>query len=98
MSGGQKENMLYVRTNLDQTKTMQDNMDFYLDGINGIDEITKRHTTTGYLYIGWVDEYLKWDSPVHVIYVLMKLFPNSFSLVNPFCTVIAGFHILFWEI
>ena len=53
--------MKNVRPNLDQTKPMQVNMDFYLVGINGIDEITQRLTTTGYLYIGWVDEYLKWD-------------------------------------
>ncbi|CAG2223742.1 CHRNB1 [Mytilus edulis] len=44
---------------------MQVDLDFYLVGINGIDEITQKLTTTGFLFISWTDEYLIWTPASH---------------------------------
>ncbi|CAG2238362.1 unnamed protein product [Mytilus edulis] len=54
-----------VRPNADQTQPMQVDLDFYLVGINGIDEITQKLTTTGFLFISWTDEYLTWTPASH---------------------------------
>lgn len=49
-----------VRPNKDHSKPMQVDLDLFLVGINGIDAVEGKLTTTGYLYISWVDEYLNW--------------------------------------
>ncbi|XP_052088304.1 neuronal acetylcholine receptor subunit beta-4-like [Mytilus californianus] len=51
-----------VRPNRDQHHPMKLDLDFYLVGINELDELKQRLITTGYLNIGWIDEYLNWTS------------------------------------
>ncbi|CAC5376083.1 CHRNB4 [Mytilus coruscus] len=51
-----------VRPNQDQRHPMNLDLDFYLVGINELDELKQRLITTGYLNIGWIDEYLNWTS------------------------------------
>ncbi|VDI23683.1 Hypothetical predicted protein [Mytilus galloprovincialis] len=51
-----------VRPNMDQRHPMNLDLDFYLVGINELDELKQRLTTTGFLNIGWIDEYLNWTS------------------------------------
>ena len=50
-----------VRPNIDQTKPTQIFLDLYLVGLNGIDEVSQKLTTTGFLYTGWQDDYLVWS-------------------------------------
>lgn len=54
-----------VRPNVDQTISMYIDLDLFLFEINGIDEITQKLTTTGFVYIQWVDEYLQWDPSLY---------------------------------
>ncbi|XP_052089230.1 neuronal acetylcholine receptor subunit alpha-3-like [Mytilus californianus] len=49
-----------VRPNRNQLQPMVLDLDFFLVGIDEVDELKQRLITTGYLIIGWTDEYLNW--------------------------------------
>ncbi|CAG2247643.1 unnamed protein product [Mytilus edulis] len=51
-----------VRPNKDYSKPMHIYLDMILVGINSLDEVEGKLTTTGYLLVGWTDEYLTWDT------------------------------------
>ncbi|CAC5376084.1 CHRNA3 [Mytilus coruscus] len=51
-----------VRPNQNQLQPMILDLDFFLVGIDEVDELKQRLITTGYLIIGWTDEYLNWTS------------------------------------
>lgn len=54
-----------VRPTANQTQPTQVIVDLFLVGINSLDEVSQKLTTTGYLYIEWTDEYLTWDPVVY---------------------------------
>lgn len=51
-----------VRPKSDQTTATTVDLDLYLVGINDIDEIKGSLTTTAFLHLGWIDEFLVWTS------------------------------------
>ncbi|XP_052089175.1 neuronal acetylcholine receptor subunit beta-2-like [Mytilus californianus] len=52
-----------VRPKSDQTTATTVDLDLYLVGINDIDEIEGKLTTTAFLHLGWIDEFLVWSPP-----------------------------------
>ena len=51
-----------VRPNRNQLQPMILDIDFFLVGIDEVDELKQRLITTAYLIIGWTDEYLNWTA------------------------------------
>lgn len=49
-----------IRPSLNQSNPIEVYIGFTLYGITGIDEIEQKLTTTGWLDIGWTDEFLQW--------------------------------------
>jgi len=49
-----------IRPSLNQSNPIEIYIGFTLYGITGIDEIEQKLTTTGWLDIGWTDEFLQW--------------------------------------
>jgi hypothetical protein len=45
-----------VRPSLNQSKPLRVDLDLFLVAINGLDEVTQKLTTTGFLDIYWTDE------------------------------------------
>lgn len=78
-----------VRPSLNQSKPLRVDLDLFLVAINGIDEVTQKLTTTGFLDIYWTDEYLTWNpadyGKVNTIYVSQNdIWKPDISLQNGF--------------
>nr|XP_022295875.1 neuronal acetylcholine receptor subunit beta-3-like [Crassostrea virginica] len=61
---------------------------FFLIGVNKLDELQEKLTTTAYLNLEWKDEFLKWNSsvfPIHKITLPQdKVWKPDFALKNGF--------------
>ncbi|CAC5421598.1 unnamed protein product [Mytilus coruscus] len=75
-----------VRPNKDYTKPMNVDLDMILVGINGLDEVEGKLTTTGYLSVRWTDEYLTWDTGD-----VMQLYVPQDRIWKPDLTLKNGF-------
>ena len=56
----------------DQDSVLKIDVSLYLSIINSVDEVQEKLTTTGFLWITWVDENLTWDGmskDVHGLYL-----------------------------
>ncbi|XP_063410124.1 acetylcholine receptor subunit alpha-like [Mytilus trossulus] len=75
-----------VRPNKDYSKPMNVDLDMILVGINGLDEVEGKLTTTGYLSVGWTDEYLTWkDAGVMQLYIPQdRIWKPDLTLKNGF--------------
>ncbi|CAG2248468.1 CHRNA9 [Mytilus edulis] len=74
-----------VRPNKDYSKPMNIDLDMILVGINGLDEVEGKLTTTGYLSVRWTDEYLVWDTDIMQLYIPQnKIWKPDLTLKNGF--------------
>ncbi|CAG2247642.1 CHRNA1 [Mytilus edulis] len=74
-----------VRPNKDYSKPMNIDLDMILVGINGLDEVEGKLTTTGYLSVRWTDEYLVWDNDIMQLYIPQnKIWKPDLTLKNGF--------------
>lgn len=78
-----------VRPSQNQSVPTQVDIDMYLVAINGIDAVTQKLVTTGFLDIYWTDEFLTWSPPdvggLRTLYVSQNdIWKPDISLQNGF--------------
>ncbi|KAL4230050.1 hypothetical protein ACF0H5_010437 [Mactra antiquata] len=69
-------------------------LDFYLVGVNGIDEVEQKMTSTGQFVVKWIDESLAWDPTkrqgiVRLLLPQNDLWKPDVALMNGFSTITA---------
>ena len=84
-----------VRSIVNQTEPVAAYVEYFLYGINDVNQVEQTLTTTGYLQIAWDDEFLKWNPLMYggLQYLFVqqdKIWKPDISLQNGFKTLELG--------